>query len=397
MSGKATKRRFGDFDFGLNPEEEARASKLHKESIVIDMLYWGPSTHLSITAEMEKELLDFFKATHDLDWTTGRGIYQAQNMAARGEFPQFKEDWDASGITAGNRTVEFSSWEYFAAGFAANILLFDRLPWVVKALTAGDIRRAKAEGKHAAWINTQLTTGIEKNFFDLLEHAHAMGLRMVMLTYNLWNLIGAGCTERTDAGISNYGANVIERMNELGIIVDTGHCGRQTTLDACELSSKPVIASHTAAQGLHLHPRAKEDEELKALADTGGIIGVYSIPHFIAPPPSEGKRVGMNEWLDHIDYIANLVGWEHVGIGTDWPMALPKSILEEVFVQFSLKAGFRPDKDRIEEVVANLDGFDDYRDFPNVTRGLVKRGYSEEQIRGILGENFLRVFEEVCG
>jgi len=91
------------------------------------------------------------------------------------------------------------------------------------------------------------------------------------------------------------------------------------------------------------------------------------------------------------------VGWEHVGVGTDWPMSLPKSILEETFVQFGLKAGFRPDQDRIEEAIANLDGFDDYRDFPNVTRGLIKRGYTDEQIRGILGENFLRVFEEVCG
>lgn len=124
---------------------------------------------------------------------------------------------------------------------------------------------------------------------------------------------------------------------------------------------------------------------------------MYNIPFFIAPPPEPGRKTGMNEWLDHFDYIVNLVGWQHVGIGTDWPMSLPNSVLEEVFLQFSLKAGFRPEKDRIEEMMTTLEGFDDYRDFPNVTRGLVKRGYTDEQIKGILGENFLRVFEEVCG
>lgn len=395
--GEESSLRFGVFDFYLTPDEEQRAARLHKESIVIDMLYWGPSTKLSITKDMEQELIDFFEDKSDYDLVTLKGIFQAQDLATKGKFPRYKKDWEVSGVTAGNRSVEFSSWEVFATSMAYNIAMFDHLDWVIKALTADDIRRAKAQGKHAAWINTQLFTGIEKNFIELLEPAYRMGLRMVMLTYNLWNLIGAGCTERTDAGISNYGADCIATMNELGIIVDTSHCGRQTTLDTCELSKKSVIASHTAAQGVYPHNRAKTDEELKALAETGGVIGVYNLPFFIAPPPGEGKKVGMNEWLDQIDYIVNLVGWEHVGIGTDWPMSLPDSILIKAFLPGSLKRGFDAERDRLEEVLTTLDGFADYRDFPNVTRGLVKRGYTDEQIKGILGENFLRVFEEVCG
>lgn len=391
------KERFGVFDFGLTPEEEARALSLHQDSIIIDMLYWGPVTRLAITAEMEQELVQLYKATGDYDMVTLKGIYQAQDMAARGKFPRFKQHWDASGVTAGNRMLEFSSWQAFAATLAYNIAMFDQLPWVVKALSAADIRRAKAEGKHAAWLNTQLATGMEKNFIDLLEPAHQMGLRMVMLTYNLWNLIGAGCMERTDAGISNYGAECIARMNELGILIDTGHCGRQTTLDACKLSKKPVIASHTAAEGVYAHKRAKTDAELKALAATGGVIGVYNLPFFIAPPQEKGRQADINHWLDQIDYIVNLVGWEHVGIGTDWPMSLPDSILIEVFVPGSLKRGFDAQRDRLGESLNSLDGFADYRDFPNITRGLVKRGYNDAQIRGILGENFMGVFEAVCG
>jgi membrane dipeptidase len=389
--------RFSVFDYDLDAEAEERATRLHRESIVIDMLFWGPSTKQSITPEMEQELIDLLQATGDVNEVTLRGLFQAQQKAVNGEFPRFKEDWDASGITAGNRTTEFSSWEAFALSMAYQIALFDRVDWVEKALTAADIRRAKSENKHAAWINTQLATGITENFIDLLEPAHMMGLRMVMLTYNLGNLIGAGCTERTDAGISNYGASCIARMNELGIIVDTGHCGRQTTLDACELSTQPVIASHTAAKKVYDHTRAKTDEEIKALADTGGIIGVYNLPFFIAPLAMGDKKIGMNEWLDQIEYIVNLVGWEHVGIGTDWPMSLPDSILLEAFLPGSLKRGFDAQRDRLSEMMTPLDGFVDYRDFPNVTRGLVKRGYSDKQIKGILGENFLRVFETVCG
>jgi membrane dipeptidase len=386
---------FGVFDYNLTPDEEIRATDLHRTSIVIDMLYWGPSTKLSLTNEMAQELVDTFKATGDVDAVTLKGIYQAQHMNSKGKFPRFKEDWDASGVTAGNRMVEFSSWETFAASLAYNIAMFDRTDWVIKALAPGDIRRAKAEGKHAAWINSQLATGIEKNFIELLEPAYEMGLRMVMLTYNLWNLIGAGCTERTDAGISSYGADCIAKMNELGIIVDTGHCGRQTTLDACILSKKPVIASHTAARAVYPHKRAKTDEELKALAGTGGVIGVYNLPFFIAPPQENGTKASMNHWLDQIDYIADLVGWTHVGIGTDWPMPLPDTILMEAFLPGSLKRGFDAERDRLGSSLDTLDGFADYRDFPNVTRGLVKRGYSDEQIKGILGENFLRVFEAV--
>lgn len=387
---------FGAFDFGLTGEEEKRASRIHEESIVIDMLYWGPSTHLSITAEMEQELVDFFSATNDLEATTLKAVLQTEDWAAKGKFPQFKEDWDVSGVTAGCRTIEFSSWEVFAITLGKHIALFDNMPWLVKALKAEDIRRAKSEGKHAAWINTQVATGFDKNFIDLLEPAYDCGLRMVMLTYNPGNLIGAGCAERTDAGITNYGARAIEKMNELGIIVDTGHCGRQTTLDACLLSKKPVIASHTAASGVHPHARAKTDEELKALAETGGVIGVYNMPFFIAPPPEQGKKIGMNEWLDQIDYIVNLVGWEHVGLGSDWPMCMPNRVLLEAFVPGAIKMGHRVE-DRVGEALTNLDGFDDYRDFPNITRGLVKRGYTEEQSKGIMGENFMRVFEEVCG
>lgn len=392
MNRDDSAQKFGTYDYGLSDEEERRAAALHEESIVIDMLYWGPCTHLSFTQEMEKELNTAWETTHDIIKTLRSSVYGPQLMAVKGEFPEFKACWDASGITAGNRQVEgFTSLEDFSFSFGSHIAMLDRLPWVIKALTADDIRRAKAEGKHAAWINTQLLMGVNMDFLELIEPAYNLGLRMIMLTYNYMTYIGAGCTERTDAGISNFGAAVIARMNELGIIVDTGHCGRQTTLDACKLSTKTVVASHACAQGLYMHARGKSDEELRAIADTGGVIGVVTVPFFLA----SSEEVGMDSWLDHIDYISNLVGWNHVGIGTDWPMPIHKSILREVFPLILSEVGFREEHNI--ETTAYLKGFEDYRDFPNITRGLVKRGYTDDQIKGILGGNFLRVFEDVCG
>jgi membrane dipeptidase len=392
MNRDTTKTAFGDYDFGLTPYEEARASKLHAESIICDMLYWGPIGYLSYTQNMEDELHDLFEANRNPAWINFVAYYQAQNKAIHDKLPEFKQCWDASGVTAGCRKVEFSSWEFFAAGFGWHIAMFDKLPWIIKALTADDIRRAKADGKHAVWINAQLSTGICSNFLDLLDPAYNLGLRMVQLTYNTMNLIGAGCTERTDAGLSIYGAEVIAKMNDLGIIVDTGHCGRQTTLDACELSNAPVVASHTGARGISNVARTKTDEEIKAIARTGGVIGVYTVPFFL----SSVKKANIENMLDHIDYIVNAVGWEHTGIGTDWPLSMPKSIQKRSMLPWALKAGHRAE-DGVNEVrvLENLKGFDDYRDFPNITRGLVKRGYKDNEIKGILGENFLRVAQQV--
>jgi membrane dipeptidase len=214
---------------------------------------------------------------------------------------------------------------------------------------------------------------------------------MIQLTYNSQTKVGAGCTERTDAGISWYGKHCIEKMNELGIIVDTGHCGRQTTIDACTLSSKPVVASHTAVAAICPHDRGKSDQEFKAVAKTGGVIGLAMVPFFL----NVSGRADMNDFLNHVDYLRALVGVPHIGIGTDWPLAVPARIMRENFIALTASLGFREEHNI--KPMATVTGFDTYFDFPNIARGLVARGYRDDDIIAILGGNFLRVFEEVCG
>jgi membrane dipeptidase len=193
-----------------------------------------------------------------------------------------------------------------------------------------------------------------------------------------------------DAGLSNFGVDVVGHCNKLGIIIDTSHCGHATTMDACRFSERPVLANHTTAAGLYPHARGKRDEALDAIAKTGGVVGIVAVPFFLAR-----GRPTIEAMLDHIDYIARRIGWQHVGIGTDWPLQSPEDLLRETVGGLLSEIGFRPE-DNID-VAETLIGFKDYRDFPNITRGLVARGYKDEEIRGILGENFLRVFAQVCG
>jgi membrane dipeptidase len=378
---------FAHYDFGLAQPEEDRAARLHAESIVVDGLYQGPYGHRAFTDAMvaslqadpaNADLLTALRSCRDL----------VHETIVSGEFP-YRELWEASGLTCASWGIQVGS----AAGLAGSVAhltrMLDQLPWLHKALTAANVRRAKSEGHRAIFVNCQPTEPISRDL-GLLDAAIDVGLRMLMLTYNSQDHVGAGCTERTNAGVTNFGMRVIAKLNESGVIVDTAHCGRQTTLDACSISEAPVVASHSSAEAVYLHARAKSDVEIEAIASTGGLVGVFAVPFFVGP----GDKVGFDAVLDHIDHISSLVGPQHVGIGTDWPMGLPSFVLEQM-TETTQAIGFRPE-DNIDGE-RTIIGFDDYRDFPNFARGLVKRGYGDDEIRGILGGNWLRVIEQVCG
>ncbi len=382
---------YGHFDFGLTEEQESRAKRLHADSLIIDMLHPGIFSPSSYPDALQAELKKGWETERNPHVTIWGGLTMPGRLCADGKLDLYRERWLGCGLTGANREVEMYNLTSFAGCFSTFQYEFDRCDWMIKALKAEDFRRAKRLGKAAGYISTQLGNGPFPDL-SILRAGHDLGLRMVMLTYNNQSSIGAGCTERSDAGVSHFGRQAIELMNKLGIIVDTGHCGRRTTLDACELSSKPIVASHTAAKALCPHDRGKTDEEFKAIAATGGVIGLVTVPFFL----SESSGADMNVFLDHVEHVVNLVGAQHVGIGTDWPLQLPMWLLEDVFVPIATGSwGFR--KEHRIDAKATLKGFSDYMDLPNITRGLVARGYSDSDVRGILGGNFLRVFEQVCG
>lgn len=379
----------GVFEFRLSPAQEERAARLHRESVIVDMLFLGPCGPADFTQEMSERLRADYDRHHDAERTFWMAMSLPARMAVLGTFPVFRAGWDASGVTAGSRECGIGSFEQVLREVGRATVQFDGLGWLVKALRADDIKRAKAQGKHAGFLHMQDTRAIERDL-DRLDLLYDLGMRIVQLTYNSMNFVGSGCTERSDAGLSNFGVKVVERMNELGMAVDISHAGRQSTLDACRISRDPVLSTHTCAKALSGHDRAKTDEELRAIAATGGVVGVVAVPAFLGTKP----EATITDCLDHMDYIVKLIGAEHVGIGTDWPNCAPEWLLGELG-EWTTQIGFR--EEHGVDWRATLAGFRDYREFISITRGLVARGYADDAIRAILGENFLRVFETVCG
>lgn len=378
----------GKFDFQLTPDEDARAGRLHAQSIVTDMLfqYIGGA---SIFDALPPQSVEHALAGKTTLWERYLAVAQLPfELAVSGESHIIRDWWLQSGlnlVSVGTAVVGSAE----KPRDDAEMAWIDRLPWIRRVTRAEEIREAKLQGVLAVYGNCQPTYGLPREL-EAIDRAYEKGLRVLMLTYNRMDYVGAGCTERVDAGLSRFGVQVVERCNRLGVIVDTSHCGRQTTLDACRFSAAPVLANHTSASAHFAHARGKSDAELEAIASTGGVVGIVAVPFFLA-----SGTPTIEAMLDHIDYVARRVGWRHVGIGTDWPLQSTEPLLRETVGGLLAEIGFRPE-DQID-VTQTLVGFKDYRDFPNITRGLVKRGYSDEQIGGILGENFLRVFAQVCG
>ncbi|NQX63931.1 dipeptidase [Paenibacillus qinlingensis] len=381
----------GLYPFNLTPEQEERARKLHESSIIIDLLFQGPLSPKAIPEAVSERIREACEPFKEDAWTySAMPSKIIHDMAARGEISEFKEEWYRSGITAGNRQLDVSSVDKILISMGDIQRQFDANDWLVKAVTAEQIREAKASGLKAGIVTAQETDGLGKNL-ELLEAMYNFGLRVLQLTYNNQNYIASGCMEEANGGVSKFGTRFISKMNELGIIVDTSHCGKQTTLDACRLSTAPVIASHTGVEAIYNHKRCKSDEEFQAIAATGGVIGVFAMPWFVHSDPNDTT---IEHVLDHMDYLVRLVGVDHVGIGTDWPMSDVAWSLVYFKEHIAPRIGFAKGDGPSTETVK---GLEKYSYFINFTRGLVARGYSDEDVRKMMGGNWLRVFEAVCG
>ena len=192
-----------------------------------------------------------------------------------------------------------------------------------------DVEQAKKSGKLGVLINFQNSAAIGLDLKNL-DTFYDMGLRQIQLTFNWRNWVGDGCTERTQAGLSYFGVDMVHRMNELGMLVDVSHTGYQSTLDAIEVSKGPIIFSHANCKAVCDHPRNKTDEQIKALAAKGGVMGLTCFNWFVSNKPLST----LDDVLDHYDYLMKLVGVDHIGIGSDfnvaaWPGRVPDAEWEQ--------------------------------------------------------------------
>lgn len=299
----------------------------------------------------------------------------------------FRQIWQG-GLTAINATVAVHEGFRETIGHIADWTLWfaEYEQWLMPARSFADIRRAKEAGRVGVIFGFQSTDPTEKDL-RLLSIFHELGVRIVQITYNERNYVGDGCFEETDCGLSHFGREVIEELNRLGVLIDLSHVGYRTTMETIEASSQPVAFTHANPRALCDHVRNKTDEQLLAVARKGGVIGANIYPPFLAA----GSEAKMSDFIDVIDYMVRLVGIDHVGIGTDFTAGQT----EAWFHWLRLGKSRRRALMQSDWPLVYPEGIRSAAEFPNITRALLARGYTEAHTRQIMGENFLRLFETV--
>jgi len=266
--------------------------------------------------------------------------------------------------------------------------LVEAEPGLVTAVRAEDIRQAKRDGKQA--VMYQLEPQTMGRDLDRIDIAYGLGVRMMLLTFNTRNYVGDGCGERTNGGLSYLGIEMVERLNDIGILIDLSHCGAQTSLDAIKFSKDPVLFNHTGARALNPSvTRLKTDEQIRAVAAKGGLIGISAIPNQLSSAPEQG----IEDMLNHIEYVVNLVGIDHVAIGLD------NTFHDQVAFHRKLAASKSVDLEKAGITLAAdyMYGIESPLEWRNIVRGLVSRGYRDAEIEKIVSANALRVMEEILG
>lgn len=265
---------------------------------------------------------------------------------------------------------------------------------LVLANSGQDFVDAQRDGKVAVMLGFQNATMIEQSI-DNIATLYEAGTRWIQLTYNQRNLLGDGCTERTNAGLSDFGIEAVQRMNEIGIIVDLSHCGHQTTNDGVEFSNPGPCFTHTMCEALYKnHPRAKTDEQIKAMADKGGVIGIICLGYMIGPDP--GGATTLDNYVDHIDHAVKVAGIDHVGVAADFAiqgLEADGATRDNWYVPRLTR--FKPSYQvRWPPWIPELDQPIRYL---SVARKLDERGYSTGNIEKILGLNWLRYYRDILG
>jgi membrane dipeptidase len=298
------------------------------------------------------------------------------------------EDMAAGGLTAANCTC--SVWENFRDTMEAMAAwrrrFVEHADLIRPVETADDIRAAHREGRVGIILGWQNLSAIEDRI-DFLDLFHGLGLRVAQLTYNTRNLVGSGCWESRDGGLSDFGRHVIARMNELGIVIDLSHVGETTSAEAIAASARPVAYTHVAPRALKDHARNKTDAELRAVAEPGGFVGYATYPAFL---PSGGAAT-LDEIVDGFEHMIDVCGEEAVGVGTDFTQDQPLAFFEWLRRDKGDGAFCVPGTPAVPKMPEGLARLSDY---PNLIRAMERRGWPAARIERIMGLNWLRFLEE---
>ena len=349
-----------------NAQYSARAVGLVESSIVVDLLN-------------QFQFPDFAVRPPKIDqWLSQPGTFTAADFAR----------YKGSGITsfslgAGAGSYEdamnfFARWNGFLAGYPG---------WFTRIADTTDFARAKAQNKVGVMLTFQDSTHFRSP--DDVQAFLGLGQRISQLTYNFNNRIGSGFLEQRDGGLSVFGQSIMQRMQQVGMAVDVSHCGDQTTLDALDAATRPVIFTHATARALVPgHLRCKTDEAIRKMAKSGGVMGIAMIRFMVRG----SEPVTIEHLLDHVDYVARLTGVEHVAIGSDMDLAgNPNATNGGGFDPRTQPNFFRYQYHEDGDGAITIRGLNHSQRVFDLTEGLIRRRYTDAQIAQILGGNAVRV------
>jgi len=344
-------------------EYSARAIRLVEETTVIDMrhLLLGPPERFeSWPGGIKPGWPDTFRSDH-VEIIKSTGV----NVFAIGALPG-----------GDDATIRFFAiWNGIIATHDDRLMRID---------SASDLKRVKASGKAGVLFSFQTADHFTE--VDDVDFFYRLGQRVAQLTYNSRNLIGNGAFERRDDGLSDFGVKIVERMNKVGMAVDGAHAGDRTLLDTLEVSKRPMVFSHDTCRGLMPgYIRAKSDEAIRKLALAGGVMGIAMIRFMV----HHSEPTTIEHLLNHFDYVRSLVGIEHVGIGSDFGMYSDANPAAREVLHATLDPRYNfHGRD-------GIDGVDHPKRVFNLTEGLIRRNYSDTDIKLVLGGNFERVLSNI--
>lgn len=393
-----------------------KAQQIHREHIVIDSLAPGFVSERILTPpmiELAHRLQAEGKKRSAIKSALAEYLLEhcATDPATREAYMAY---WRSAGVTACSNTMYSvgppdSAWDSVRAEFARSNRMLEALGGAVVAVgSAAEIEQVHRDDKRAVLYNVQNAEPLGDKL-ERVDELRGFGLRIMQLTNNLRNRFGEGCLEKNDGGLSRLGEALVHKLNASRMIVDVSHGSARTGMDAALASSQPIISSHTSARALSGHARGTPDDVLKAIADRGGYVGVVTLPAFLLPAEGDERAVKLGKprgWatldavVDHIEYLVNLIGADHVGIGTDWgkpyysAMQWSPAMVSEQTAGFNW-VGWRP-QDRFDPNMQVID-METWDKWPHLTAAMLRRGIPEEAVIKIVGGNFLRVFREVCG
>ncbi|MFB6184649.1 MAG: dipeptidase [Haloarculaceae archaeon] len=310
--------------------------------------------------------------------------------------PEFRDDVRHIYETAGVDLISVTPWTHEAcvserAGQRRDLARwqarFDAAEWLRKVTSPQEARDVSENGDVGVVLNTQNVGGAIDSLDDV-DVLYNEGVRIFQLTYNEQNRLGTGCNDPSEGGLSAFGRAAVDRINELGGVVDVSHCGTRTTLDAIEYSDEPVAVTHATCQAVSPHYRGKSDTELRALAEADGYVGIVALPWFIAP---ERDDPTLDVFVEHLNHARSILGADNVGLGTDFYPAdvkFPTALLD-YYEGHIVDLGFDEEKVKQRNIASGIGEFRTYEDWPVVQETLEER-FDATAAHGILGDNFLQ-------